>query len=69
LPRLSLTDIETGSYRIRKAHREGQLSTLEASVLALSRWDDAVYRFLLSAFSGLMQDYEDNLLAQKTKKP
>ena len=69
LPRLSLTDVETGSYRIRKAHREGQLSTLEASVLALSRWDGAAaYAPLLSAFSGLMQDYEDNLLAQKNKK-
>ena len=69
LPRLSLTDVETGSYRIRKAHREGQLSTLEASVLALSRWDgDAVYTPLLSAFSALMQDYEDNLQAQKNKK-
>lgn len=69
LPRLSLSEVETGSYRIRKAHRDGQLSTLEASVLALSRWDGAAaYAPLLSAFSGLMQDYEDNLLAQKNKK-
>jgi len=37
LPRLILTDTPTSLYKIRKAHSENQLSTLEASCYALQQ--------------------------------
>jgi DTW domain-containing protein YfiP len=39
LPRLSLDDVPPSAYRIRKAHAEHQLSTLEAAALAIAALD------------------------------
>jgi DTW domain-containing protein len=56
LPRLSLKDVPASNYLIRKAHRPGQLSTLEATCAALAQLEDAPTRFqpLLAAFDGFV---------------
>ena len=56
LPRLSLDDVPTSSYLIRKAHRPGQLSTLEATCTALAQLEGQPERFqpLLDAFDGFV---------------
>ncbi len=58
LPRLALTDAPASRYTIRKAHRAGQLSTLEATCAALSalEGESAGDRLapLLSAFDGFV---------------
>lgn len=56
LPRLSLADMPPSQYRIRKAHRPDQLSTLEATCHALMQLekDDEKYRPLLDAFDGFV---------------
>ncbi|AVR97830.1 tRNA-uridine aminocarboxypropyltransferase [Pseudoduganella armeniaca] len=56
LPRLALRDVPASQYRIRKAHAPGQLSTLEATVHALSQLenDTARYAPLLQAFDGFV---------------
>ena len=53
LPRLSLLDMPASHYLIRKAQRPDQLSTLEATCVALER---SVERFqpLLTAFDGFV---------------
>ena len=38
LPRLAFTEVTGGNYRIRKAHRPDQLSTMEAVTQALAQW-------------------------------
>lgn len=63
LPRLALTDTGPAGYRIRKAPRAGQLSTLEAGALALQHleaWpDDAPpLQALQQSFDGLIAQYE-----------
>lgn len=40
LPRLALSDNIEGQYHIRKAHKDGQLSTLEACSLALQQLEN-----------------------------
>ncbi|WP_305790844.1 tRNA-uridine aminocarboxypropyltransferase [Polaromonas sp. AER18D-145] len=57
LPRLSLQDPAASSYRIRKAHRPDQLSTLEATCAALARLEGGADRFqpLLAAFDGFVR--------------
>ena len=57
LPRLALHDVPASAYRIRKAHAPHQLSTLEAAALALAQLegDAGVYRPLLQAFDGFVQ--------------
>ena len=52
LPRLALTEPPPSQYTIRKAHRPEQLSTLEATCLALAQLEQAPTRYapLLSAF-------------------
>jgi DTW domain-containing protein YfiP len=52
LPRLALAEPPPSQYRIRKAHRPDQLSTLEATSLALAQLEQAPARYapLLSAF-------------------
>lgn len=57
LPRLSLASCPASAYRIRKAHAEDQLSTLEASCYALQQLEDnhVDYSLLLHAFSGFVQ--------------
>jgi DTW domain-containing protein len=57
LPRLSLRDMPDSQYRIRKAHRADQLSTLEAGCYALQQLDVAHrerYENLLVAFDGFV---------------
>ena len=56
LPRLSLKDVPTSSYLIRKAHQPGQLSTLEATCAALAQLEGQPTRFqpLLAAFDGFV---------------
>lgn len=56
LPRLSLDDAPASSYLIRKAHKPGQLSTLEAVCAALARLegDGGRYQPLLQAFDGFV---------------
>lgn len=60
LPRLSLTDVPPSRYRIRKAHRAGQLSTLEAAchALAVLENDEVKYLPLLEAFDGFVAQQE-----------
>ena len=56
LPRLTLTDVPLPRYAIRKAHRPGQLSTLEATCAALAQLEGDAERFapLLAAFDGFV---------------
>jgi DTW domain-containing protein YfiP len=56
LPRLGLRDVPPSRYRIRKAHRPDQLSTLEASCQALAQLEGNAERFqpLLDAFDGFV---------------
>ena len=52
LPRLALADLAPSRYVIRKAHKAGQLSTLEATCAALSQLEGNASRYapLLAAF-------------------
>lgn len=56
LPRLPLRDVPASRYVIRKAHRPGQLSTLEAVCLALIQLEGDAQRYqpLLAAFDGFV---------------
>ena len=56
LPRLSLQDMPASHYLIRKAQRPDQLSTLEATCVALAQLERSVERFqpLLTAFDGFV---------------
>ena len=56
LPRLSLDNVPASAYLIRKAHKPGQLSTLEACCAALAQLeaDAPRYQPLLHAFSGFV---------------
>lgn len=56
LPRLSLADAPLSNYLIRKAHKPGQLSTLEASCAALAQLEGNAekYQPLLKAFDGFV---------------
>jgi DTW domain-containing protein YfiP len=56
LPRLPLQDVPASRYLIRKAHRAGQLSTLEAVCHALMQLEGNAQRYLplLAAFDGFV---------------
>ena len=56
LPRLALHDTPTSRYLIRKAHRPDQLSTLEATCVALAQLEGSAAPFLplLAAFDGFV---------------
>ena len=56
LPRLSLEDVPASAYLIRKAHKPGQLSTLEAACAALAQLEGDAGRYLplLQAFDGFV---------------
>jgi len=56
LPRLPLQGLPVSRYRIRKAHRADQLSTLEATCAALTHLERDPERFapLLAAFDGFV---------------
>ncbi|MFZ6863593.1 tRNA-uridine aminocarboxypropyltransferase [Undibacterium sp. Ji67W] len=57
LPRLSLTSMPPSHYRIRKAHKPDQLSSLEATAYALMRLESDEDKFLplLQAFDGFVE--------------
>lgn len=57
LPRLPLADVPPSRYRIRKAHRADQLSTLEAACHALAKLEknEEKYLPLLDAFDGFVE--------------
>jgi DTW domain-containing protein YfiP len=56
LPRLALEDMPPSRYVIRKAHRPGQLSTLEATCAALAQLEGDVEKYLplRNAFDGFV---------------
>ena len=56
LPRLALRDMPASSYRIRKAHKPDQLSTLEATCAALAQLEGkpSLFASLLAAFDGFV---------------
>lgn len=56
LPRMALEDLPPSRYVIRKAHRPGQLSTLEATCAALAQLegDFEKYQPLQKAFEGFV---------------
>jgi DTW domain-containing protein len=56
LPRLSLDDTHPSVYAFRKAHRPGQLSTVEAACAALAQLEGAATGVapLLAAFGGFV---------------
>lgn len=56
LPRLALQDMPASHYRIRKAHKPDQLSTLEATCAALAQLEGKaeLYGPLLAAFDGFV---------------
>ena len=56
LPRFSLDDAPASNYLIRKAHKPGQLSTLEATCAALAQLEGSAekYQPLLKAFDGFV---------------
>lgn len=57
LPRLSLNELPASRYAIRKAHNPDQLSTLEATCLALGQIDQSpdTYQPVLAAFDQFIQ--------------
>ncbi len=67
LPRLALTDTPESRYRIRRARKPGQLSTLEASCYALAHLEGGRvgYSALLEAFDG----FNDQHLAFRSGQP
>lgn len=56
LPRLALQDVPPSNYRLRRAHRADQLSTLEATCAALMQLERQTAPFtpLLQAFDGFV---------------
>jgi DTW domain-containing protein len=56
LPRLALDEVPAPRYAIRKAHKPGQLSTLEATCAALAQLEGDAERWqpLLAAFDGFV---------------
>lgn len=60
LPRLPLRDTATSLYRIRKAHKPDQLSSLEATCYALMMLENTSekYQPLLDAFDGFVGQQE-----------
>jgi DTW domain-containing protein YfiP len=60
LPRLPLRAVPASHYLIRKAHAPDQLSTLEASVLALAQLHGDATRFapLLAGFDGFVAAFQ-----------
>ena len=61
LPRLTLHNLPPSRYRIRKAHKPDQLSTLEASCAALAQLEGNAASFtpLLAAFDGFVAQQGD----------
>lgn len=64
MPRLTLMNLPAPRYQIRKAHKPGQLSTLEATCAALAQLegDAAHWQPLLQAFDGFVAQQQAYLL-------
>lgn len=62
LPRLALRDMPASHYRIRKAHKPDQLSTLEATCAALAQLDGNAEAWLplLAAFDGFVSQQSEH---------
>jgi DTW domain-containing protein YfiP len=62
LPRLALRDMPASHYRIRKAHKPDQLSTLEATCAALAQLDGNTEAWvpLLAAFDGFVSQQSEH---------
>ena len=62
LPRLALRDMPASHYRIRKAHKPDQLSTLEATCAALAQMDGNAEAWvpLLAAFDGFVSQQSEH---------
>lgn len=60
LPRLALSNMPASQYRIRKAHKPDQLSTLEATCLALMQLEETTEKYLplLNAFDGFIRQQQ-----------
>ena len=69
LPRLSLQALTTSQYLIRKAHRLGLLSTLEATCAALAQLEGEPDKFepLLQAFDGFVAQQSGYLAGQAAR--
>ena len=65
LPRLPLQDVPEGHYTIRKAHKPGQLSTLEATAAALQQLEpgNATLGGLLQAMASIQSHYRAQLIS------
>ncbi|MET0355568.1 MAG: tRNA-uridine aminocarboxypropyltransferase [Cellvibrio sp.] len=63
MPRLSLQDCPPSMYKIRKAHSENQLSTLEASCYALQKLEHKCvdYSPILEAFAAFVAEQQSFL--------
>ncbi len=61
LPRVSLSDTPPSGYAIRKAHKPGQLSTLEATCAALAQLEGDAEKFrpMLKAFDGFVSQQQE----------
>jgi DTW domain-containing protein YfiP len=61
LPRLPLRDTPPSQYRIRKAHKPDQLSTLEATCYALMQLEgnNEKYTALLEGFNGFVSQQSE----------
>ena len=66
LPRLSLDASVESAYTIRKAHKPGQCSTLEATCAALAQLQSDALRYapLLQAFQGFVAQQADYVQAR-----
>lgn len=71
LPRLSLRDMPTSHYRIRRAHAPDQLSTLEATCAALAQLEGDAEKFqpLLAAFDGFVAQQLGYQAKQDNRRP
>ena len=69
LPRLALADVPAPRYTIRKAHKPGQLSTLEATCAALAQLegDAARWQPLLQAFDRFVAQQQAYLPNEREK--
>lgn len=65
LPRVALKDVAPSRYHIRKAHRDDQLSTFEATCHALAQLEGEAHRYvpMLQAFDGFVT--QQQTLAQQ----
>ena len=74
IPRLALRDVPAGRYAIRKAHAPGQLSSFEATALALAQlqgWSAShpAWQALMHSFDSAMSHHQRLQAQGNTKRP